>query len=287
VELEIKSDLQRAMKGNIQYIYHCAAKGGDWGKAKLFWNANVIGTQNMIELALKLPNLKRFLHVSTVDVYPSQIPTKDCFEEFTKISPFRRAQYSITKTLADLIVIDAHKQHQLPITIVRPAAVFGPYSMSFGYVEAKILRSEHGLLISGGDHACGAIYIDDCVEHMILASRSPNTIGKIYNSSAYQDKTWRMYYNALADGIGSPRPRWSIPYWLAVIIAWWMEFYWSWTKRKERPYLTLFLLGLIARPQLWPIVASERDFNWKPRISFEEAMNRHCTWLRTLDLDDE
>jgi len=178
------------------------------------------------------------------------------------------------------------KNHNLPVTIVRPAAVFGPGSMSFGYVEAKILRRESGILISGGDHACGAIYVDDCVEHMILASRSNNTIGKIYNSSAYHNKTWRMYYDALADRTNSPRPYWSIPYWLGLTIAWCMEFYWSWKGEADRPYFTLFLLGLIGRPQLWPIVASERDFNWKPRISFEEAMNRHCLWLNTLDLED-
>jgi len=142
------------------------------------------------------------------------------------------------------------------------------------------------VLISGGENACGAIYIDDCVEHMMKAALSENTLGKIYNSSAYHDKTWRMYYNAIADGIGSPHPRWSIPLWFAKIAAWIMEFIWWLGNIKERPYLTLFLLGLIGRPQLWPITASYRDFGWKPRIPFEEAMKMHCAWLNTTDLDD-
>lgn len=37
------------------------------------------------------------------------------------------------------------------------------------------------------------------------------------------DVTWRQYYHALADGIGKRRPTFSIPLWLAKIVAWGMS----------------------------------------------------------------
>eukprot|EP01124_Arcella_intermedia_P021842 TRINITY_DN3121_c0_g1_i1.p1 TRINITY_DN3121_c0_g1~~TRINITY_DN3121_c0_g1_i1.p1 ORF type:complete len:356 (-),score=33.99 TRINITY_DN3121_c0_g1_i1:52-1119(-) len=281
--LENREAVLKAMTGNIVEIYHCAAKGGDWGDKQVFWDSNVNGTQNVVDGALGLTSLKRFLHVSTVDVYPPDVDTKNC-DESIAIPTKRRAWYSITKALAEQIVLKAKAEHNLPVTIVRPAAVFGPGTWSFGLVEAQVLYDRKGVLISGGQNACGAIYIDDCIEHMIQAARSPNTIGKIYNSSAYHKETWRMYYDAIADGIKVPRPHWSIPLWFAKIVAWLMETIWWLRGWKERPYLTLFLLGLIGRPQLWPIGASERDFGWRPRFSFQEAMSRHCAWLNTQDL---
>jgi len=231
-----------------------------------------------------LLDIKRFLHVSTVDVYPPHVPTHQCDEEI-RLRKKRRHGYSVTKTEGENVV----KATDLPWTITRPAAVFGPKSWSFGWEEAQIIWNGHdqwfnGVYINGANHAFGGVYLDDCIDHMFCAAVAPKALKQTYNCSAYQDVTWRQYYHALADGIGKRRPTFSIPLWLAKIVAWGMETFYhmmGWEGSvNDRPLLTLFLLGLIGRPQLWPMARSEQDFQWKPKISFEDAMRRTTPWLK-------
>lgn len=64
----------------------------------------------------------RFLHVSTVDVYPPNVPTIQCTED-VELTTDRHAWYSVTKTLAEQSVLDLHKKGT-PVTILRYARSF-------------------------------------------------------------------------------------------------------------------------------------------------------------------
>jgi len=226
--------------------------------------------------------------VSTVDVYPPHVPTNYC-DENIYIRKKRRYYYSTTKAEGERICLRAHKEWKLPVTITRPAAVFGPESWSFGWEEAQIMWYGdkswfNGVLINGSYHSMGGIYVDDCIDHMISAANSENTIGKIYNASVYHQVSWREYYNSIADGLEIRRPTLSIPLWFAKCVAVVLETIYTLMRWEssvdDRPLLTLFLLGLIGRPQLWPMDASIRDFNWKPKWSFTAAMRNTIPFLK-------
>jgi nucleoside-diphosphate-sugar epimerase len=271
------NDVRDVCGSDVEYIYHLAAMGGDWGDYDAYFEANVVATQNLVDAASKLPNLKRFLHTSTVDVY-GDTPTRLCVEDVPLNEAGRIAGYSKTKILAEKVVMRAQREAGLRATIVRPSVVYGPGSRSWGTTDARIIAERHGVLIDRGDRASGVIHVRDVIDGMIMAAESDNTVGRIYNLSDDQ-VTWRAYFDALADGIGEPRTTRSIPLWLAWIIAVLMEWVWTLLRWGDRPLLTRFVLGLIGREQRYPIDAAWRDFGWKPRVPFREGMAEHTQWL--------
>jgi nucleoside-diphosphate-sugar epimerase len=108
------------MSPDITMIYHVAARGRDWGPYEMYYNANVLGTQNIVNEAAKLlphKKLKKFIHTSTVDVYGDARPTKDCTEDVVISAKGRVAPYSKTKIIAEEIVMKAFQGDLLPVTV--------------------------------------------------------------------------------------------------------------------------------------------------------------------------
>jgi len=48
----------------VECIIHCAAKAGDWGKYKDFYESNVIGTRHVID-ACKKYDIRKIIFIST------------------------------------------------------------------------------------------------------------------------------------------------------------------------------------------------------------------------------
>lgn len=277
--LEDKAFIERELSDSVEYIYHIAAQGRDWGVWEDYYNANVVATTNLVDVAVvRCKNLKRFLHVSTVDVYGDSRPTSECNED-VYVSSRRQAFYSTTKVLAERVVMKAFQEKNLPTTILRPSVVFGPGSWSWGLEEAQLMYQGRGILIDHGKATCGAIYIDDVVSALSMAALSKNSIGKIYNISDNANLSWLEYFNTMAKGINLPPIKRSIPYWLAYMVAYILEWVYWLLRKKNRPVLTLFVLALIGRDQKYPIHRAQQDFGWAPTIPFSVAMMRTTKWL--------
>ncbi len=115
------SALNEAMSG-VRLVYHCAACSTDWAPLATYFAANVAGTKNLLDAAVRAGSVKRFLHVSTTDVYG--YPRVPCAES----APMRDVglPYNRTKIQGEEAVWRAHREHGLPVTVVRPATIYGP-----------------------------------------------------------------------------------------------------------------------------------------------------------------
>ena len=83
-----------------------------------------MGTHVLLEAA-KIHNIKRFIHVSTDEVYGEVEKTApDCHEE-SILAPSN--PYSATKAAAEHLVQAYHKSFGLPIIITRSNNIYGPY----------------------------------------------------------------------------------------------------------------------------------------------------------------
>jgi dTDP-glucose 4,6-dehydratase len=87
-----------------------------------FANTNVVGTQVLLEAALR-HGTGRFLQVSTDEVYGS-IDT-GAWTERSPVAP--NSPYAATKAGADLLALAFHRTHGLPVVVTRSANNYGPY----------------------------------------------------------------------------------------------------------------------------------------------------------------
>jgi len=140
--LAIRSDIQLISKDirninelpqDISYIIHAAASPDN-----RYHVSNPIetiatitkGTDNLIDSAFKLPNLKKFLYISSGQVYGRIMANKESISESdfgsfdcNKIT----AIYPEAKRLAESTCCAYSSQYKLPIVIARPFSFIGPY----------------------------------------------------------------------------------------------------------------------------------------------------------------
>jgi nucleoside-diphosphate-sugar epimerase len=228
--------------------------------------------------ALKQRQLQRFVHVSTTDVYGYPIiPCSETGEIRDVGLPYNR-----TKIQAEQAVWRASRQG-LPVTIVRPATIYGPRGKAFVTDIADLLRSRQMAHIAGGRATGGFLYVDNTVSAMITAAQKANTEGQAYNLADGTAVTWNRYVTVLAEALGY-RPPWiDLPYGFAMAIAGAMEAPYHWLKTLPgRPMLTRHAVLLLARDQEFPSDKARADFGFTSQISFEEGIARSAAWLKDL-----
>lgn len=266
--------LERALDG-AGVIYHCAACSSDWAPRAVFHAANVTGVRNLLDAAARNSKLRRFVHVSTTDVYG--YPEMPCDET----NPIRDLglPYNTTKGMGERLVWDASRAG-MPVTIVRPATIYGPRGTVFATEFAEHLRAGSMALIGGGRAPGGFCYVDNVVDALLAAADSRAAKGEVYNLSDGTGVTWREYVNGLADGLGYRRPWMDIPTAIAFAMARGMEAGWSVLGVRQRPLLTRHAVYLLSRNQEFPNGKARRELGFVPRISMEEGLRRTINWLR-------
>ena len=268
--------LAEAVRG-ARVIYHCAACSTDWAPAATYFAANVAGTQNLLEAAVRAGTVERFLHVSTTDVYG--YPRVPCDE-----SAARRdagLPYNRTKIQGEEAVWRAHGEHGLPVTVVRPATIYGPRGKDFVVEIANLLRQRLMLLIDGGRARGGFTYVDNVAAAMMDAATSAATLGRAYNISDGTGTTWCEYTNALADALDYKRPWLRLPFRAAMTLAPAMEAIQRALHLPGRPLLTRHAVHLLGQDQEFPTTRARQDFGFVPQISFAEGMERSAAWMRS------
>ena len=161
-------------------IMHFAAQthvDNSFGNSFKFINDNVIGTHVLLELAKKY-NIKRFIHVSTDEVYGE---TDSSVTEHTILNPTN--PYAASKAGAELLVNSYNISFKLPTIITRGNNVFGPHQYPEKLIPKFInmLNRNMDLPIHGsGEESRNFIYIDDVVNAFNYILHT-GVIGEIYN----------------------------------------------------------------------------------------------------------
>jgi nucleoside-diphosphate-sugar epimerase len=110
-------------------------------------DVNLGGTVNALEVARSLPNLRRFVYVSSVAVWGNQPEAETLDEE----SPSRASNlYGLTKYASERIALRYKTLFDLDLVAVRPGNVYGPMERSTpGYAGATEPREMLRLHFAG------------------------------------------------------------------------------------------------------------------------------------------
>lgn len=267
--------LAAAVRG-ITHIYHCAGCSTDWAPEAAFFAANVEGVRNLLRAAAGAGSLRRFLHVSTTDVYG--YPCAPCDE--THPTADAGLPYNRTKRLGEECVWEARRNTGLPVTVVRPATIFGPRGGAFTADIARHIQRSTMAVIDGGRAPGGFCYVDNAVRAMIQAAATPRAEGRAYNIADGSGRTWREYVDALADALGKRRPTLDLPSAVALPLARSLEACHRTLRLPGRPLLTRHAVYLLSRNQEYPVGRARRDLGFAPEVGFAEGLARAVAWLR-------
>lgn len=154
--------------GEFDYLVNFAAESHVDNSIKNglpFVESNVNGTFNLLEIARKNPNLKKFVQISTDEVYGDLHTNKiKSAKETTNLNP--SSYYSSTKASADLLVESAHITYGLPYLITRTVNNFGVRQHKEKFIPTIIekVKNDQPIPIYGdGQHIREWIWVEDNV----------------------------------------------------------------------------------------------------------------------------
>ena len=276
----VRGDLSEAAAlrdavGEVTQVFHCAACSTDWAPRATYVDANVVGTENLLAAARRAPRLRRFVHVSTTDVYG--YPAVPCTEEQPMVDA--GLPYNQTKGAGEAAVWRAHAEG-LPVTVVRPATIYGPRGKDFTQEIAAMLRLRLMAYVGGGRATGGFTYVDNVAQAMMDAAGSDRALGEAYNISDGTNATWREYVTGFAEQLGTSRPWIDLSVGMAERLARGFEGVHRWLKLGGRPLLTRHAVLLLGRDQEFPAGKARRDFGFAPEVLLEEGIARSVAWLR-------
>jgi nucleoside-diphosphate-sugar epimerase len=188
----VKADLSdhvalgRAVAG-CDVVFHAAYQFG--GNAKRH-KVNLDGARSLAEAFLKHGG-RRFVHVSSVAAYGD--PRDGELTEETPPKPTTEP-YSDTKLKIDRTLLELHRTRGLPVTILQPTIVYGPYGSTWTTNFLEQVRSMRIVLPAGG--LCNAVYVDDVVSALILSAECDAAVGEAFLISGSSPTTWRQFYGA-------------------------------------------------------------------------------------------
>ncbi len=269
------ADAVRSAVDGCAAAIHTAAIPGVWGRYEIYYNANFLGTKNLIEAALA-SGLNRFVHTST----PSVVHGGDSIEGGDESLPYPKrflTPYAATKALAEKLVLGANSP-VLATAAIRPHLIFGPGDTQL--IPKLLARARAGRLVRVGDgkNLVSVSYVENVADaHLMLLDAlrpgQPPSGGTYFVNEPEPVNCWD-FINRIVTGCGLPPVTRGIPYRAAYAAGWLCEKIWSTLGREDDPRLTRFLADQLATSHWFRTDRAARDFGWRPAVSLDEGLRR-------------
>ena len=160
----------------VRYVFHLAAAYREArSTAETYHLVHEISTERLAEAAQRTPDLKRFVHVSTIGVH-GHIEHPPANEE----TPFNPEDvYQRTKADAEVWIRGFADAHRLPLTVVRPCAIYGPGDTRLLKLFRMVARGFFPLLGSGPG-LYHLIHVEDLARAITCAAVHPAAMNEAF-----------------------------------------------------------------------------------------------------------
>ena len=264
--------VQKSMEG-IDFVFHLAAAFRELDVSeKHYYNVNVNGTRNVMDLAKK-NNVMKVVYCSTQGVHGHiKNPPGD---ENSPISP--EDYYQQTKHEGELVVNEFIKDG-MNATIIRPTAIYGPGDPGRFLMIYKRVKNGSFPMFGSGDTFYHPVYIDNLVDAFLITMEPEKGKGETY---IIADEEY-LAIKELVKKVGQ-----------AMDID---------VKIKHYPILPLIIAGHICEkackpfgitPPIFPrrvdwfrqvrafrIDKAKRDLGYQPKVDIDEGLKRTAEWYK-------
>lgn len=151
-----------------------------------FTSNNVVGTHVLLEASREYGAVKRFIHVSTDEVYGGET---DFGKEDSMLAPTN--PYACTKAAAELICRGYAKSFGMPIIVTRGNNVYGPRQYPDKLIAKTcclLARKLPAFIHGNGLHSRNYVYVTDMAEAFLIILHR-GKVGSVYNVGSDDEKT--------------------------------------------------------------------------------------------------
>jgi dihydroflavonol-4-reductase len=274
VEGDLRDEAALArLVADAETVIHVAAVYRTAGHPDSYYReVNLDGTLRLLEAAHR-SGVSRFVHTSTVGVHGDVAEGED-----DETSPFRPGDiYQETKAEAERLALAFHRERGLPVSVVRPGAIYGPGERRLLKLFRAIARGRYAIVGSGRPRY-HLVYIDDLVDGFLLAAERPEAVGEAFILAGPRHVSQRELAEIIARQTGGRVLPFRIPagpiQWAgdlcqAVCVPLGLE-----------PPLHRRRVDFWTKSRAFSIAKARRLLGYAPKVDVEEGVARTAAWYR-------
>jgi 3,5-epimerase/4-reductase len=177
---------QIVVEHHITHVIHFAAQShvqNSFEDSLIFTRDNVLGTHVLLEACRKYGRIKKFIHVSTDEVYGESMNSVDETHKTEHSILCPTNPYAATKAGAELIAQSYNHSYKMPIIITRGNNVYGPNQYPEKIIPRfiKLLKEGKKLTIQGKGTSVRAFLHAQDTASAFEAILEKGLVGEIYN----------------------------------------------------------------------------------------------------------
>ncbi len=275
----VQGDLQdlaalREGSKDADVIYHVAGvtRAKTWDT---FEAGNIKATLNVLEAAAETaPNVRRVLITSSlaaVGPYSGGMATEE-----TPLNPISR--YGRSKAEMEEAVVPWHDR--LPITVVRPPAVYGPREADIYTFFRTVSRGVCPVVGDAQTPDLSLVHVQDLVDGMIQAANAETSIGQTYFIGSERPYSWAEIKAATCAALGRKAMTIPVPPALLGVVGAVAEF--GGRLMDQYPPLTREKAREIRYTcKMCSSEKAQSEVGYTPRIGLEDGIRETIAWYRT------
>jgi nucleoside-diphosphate-sugar epimerase len=271
------ASLQEATRG-VHTIYHGAIAVAP--TQELSYKHNLEGTGALVEGALA-HGVHRIVFLSSAAVY--EIASLERPTVISEETPYLRDENMLgwsarSKIAAERLLLNAHRERGLGVTIVRPGIVIGPLGPVFFPHLGYRFGNRFLVLIQHGKASLPLTYVENTVDGIYRAATVERAVGQIYNLVDDGDVTVEEYLRRLLAVMEHKLWLIDVPYLLLYFAA---------AAYEGMARMGLARPGVTSRAQLrWKVAPARFDntkakseLDWKSETPIDEGLSKTFTWF--------
>lgn len=255
-QIDLNRDLA-ALKQSIErfrpeYIINFAAQSEvapSWEYPHHWFQTNAVGITQLANLLKNLPYLKRYVHISSPEVYGT------CIGNISEDAPFNPSTpYAASKAAGDLSLFTFFKNFSFPLVMIRATNVYGAHQQLFKIIPRSAIYLKLGKPIElhgGGVAVKSYIHIRDVSQGELLAMLQGRA-GEIYHLSPDRGVAVRDVVAMICQKMGK-------------------DFKQATRAAEER----------LGQDKAYTIDSSKarKEFGWIPHISLDAGIGQTVSWV--------
>jgi dihydroflavonol-4-reductase len=262
--------LEKAVSG-VDYIYHVAGVVASRTKDG-FYRGNRDASKNLIEITARVnPSVRKFLHVSSQAAVGPSVSASPIDETapYHPITTYGRSKMEAEKAV--LAYAD-----KLPITIVRPSAVYGPRDpATFDFFKTIYKGLEP--VVGFHDKLVSLVHSTDLVSGIVLAGEKPEAAGEIFFISSEKRYSWIEIGNTSREVMKKKAIRVRLPEPLVYAVAATAGFFSSFSRK---PSVLNFEKGRDMVQDFWTcdVSKAKRILGYNQEVQLADGVKETVAW---------
>ena len=181
----------------IDSVIHFAAQShvqNSFNDSLQYTQDNIVGTHTLLEACRRYGKIKRFIHVSTDEVYGESMLEDEESKKTEESILCPTNPYAATKAGAELIAQSYYHSFKMPIIITRGNNVYGPNQYPEKLIPRfiKLLKEDKKITIQGdGSNVRAFLHVYDVCNAFELVLEK-GKVGEIYNIGSDEDSEYTV-----------------------------------------------------------------------------------------------